>query len=666
MFEDLTYIGNTFPSIVFNNVKRLTVKDEISFKHDFFNGIALSFPLLEELCVINIKPQSLISDKWNSNDNQLYSIIKYPYLISLRLVTVHIDYIDQFLNERKTHLPCLTELTVNYNNLLIVTENFTRDTIRLNCMKIKKLNVGERIEHTKDLYFFKMQRGTLILEDDSKFDGFVFGASTNVTGEVVFQTGIVGYTESLTDPSYCGQILVLTSPLIGNYGVPDEKAIDDFGIQRWVESNKIYASGLIVSTYTEQYNHWNAVESLSSWLNKHNVPGIDTHMLTKKLREHGTMLGKIFMKGTDPTSIRFQDQNKTNLMIQVSIEKQRVFNPTGKISIACIDCGLKNSQLRILCQLDAKVTVFPWNYSVKQDEFDGLFLSSGPGNPQTQCRDTIATIKSWIDSETIKPVFGISLGHQLMALAAGMKITKLKYGNRGYNQPCLLEGTQRCFITSQNHGFAVEKVRFLPSGWSILFTNQNDQSIEGIIHDYKPFFSVEFYPEYCTEPHDIENLFKIFVDVVQSYRSINVKSYLIEQLTKCYIGDNKSPKAFHDQGKKVLVLGSDILTFGQAGEFDYSAIQAVQALKEENIYTILINPSNITLDQTSIDLPNKIFCEQITDTHVLPVIREERPYGMLLSFGERTALHCGIRLHEENMLAAYLCNILGEQNIFIC
>ncbi|CAF1505159.1 unnamed protein product [Rotaria sordida] len=208
-----------------------------------------------------------------------------------------------------------------------------------------------------------MQRGTLILEDDCKFDGFVFGASTNVTGEV---------------------------------GIPDEKAIDDFGIQRWVESNKIYASGLIVSTCTEQYSHWNAVESLSSWLNKHNVPGIDTCMLTKKLREHGTMIGK--------------------------------------------------------------------NYSVKQDEFDGLFLSSGPGNPQTQCRDTIATIKSWIDSETIKPVFGISLGHQLMALAAGMKITKLKYENRGYNQACLLEGTQRCFITSQNHGFAVEKVRFLPSG----------------------------------------------------------------------------------------------------------------------------------------------------------------------------------------------------------
>ncbi|CAF4274490.1 unnamed protein product, partial [Rotaria sordida] len=184
-----------------------------------------------------------------------------------------------------------------------------------------------------------MQRGTLILEDDCKFDGFVFGASTNVTGEVVFQTGIVGYTESLTDPSNCGRILVLTSPLIGNYDVPDEKAIDDFGIQRWVESKKIYASGLIVSTYTEQYSHWNAVESLSSWLNKHNVPGIDTRMLTKKLREHGTMIGK----------------------------KPRVFNPTGKISIACIDCGLKNNQLRILCQLDAKVTVFPWNYSVKQD-----------------------------------------------------------------------------------------------------------------------------------------------------------------------------------------------------------------------------------------------------------------------------------------------------------
>ncbi|CAM2704180.1 unnamed protein product [Rotaria socialis] len=509
-----------------------------------------------------------------------------------------------------------------------------------------------------------MQRGTLILEDGSEFTGFVFGATTNTTGEVVFQTGMVGYPESLSDPSYCGEILVLTFPLIGNYGVPDEKAVDEFGLLRWVESNKIYASALIVSAYTEQYSHWNAVESLSSWLKKHNVPGlygIDTRMLTKKLREHGTMLGKIVMEGTDPKSIAFQDQNKSNLVAQVSLPKPRIYNPTGKLSIACIDCGLKMNQLRMLCQLGAKVTVFPWNYPVKQEEYDGLFLSNGPGDPQTQCPDTITTIKSWINSEVVKPVFGICLGHQLMALAAGMKTAKLKYGNRGHNQPCLLEGTQRCFITSQNHGFAVQTEQGLAKDWSILFTNQNDQSNEGIIHDLKPFFSVQFHPEHCAGPRDTEQLFQIFLDIVQSYKSnktINAKSYLKEQLTSRDSGPHAPPEAFCKRVKKVLILGSGGLMIGQAGEFDYSGTQAIKSMNEENIYTLLINP-NIATVQTSKGLANKVFFLPITPAYVEQVIRNERPDGILLSFGGQTALNCGFQLHELGILKKYACNVLG-------
>ncbi|CAF1336207.1 unnamed protein product [Adineta steineri] len=509
-----------------------------------------------------------------------------------------------------------------------------------------------------------MKRGTLILEDGSEFQGYVFGASTNTTGEVVFQTGMVGYTESLTDPSYCGEILVLTFPLIGNYGVPDEKAIDDFSLLKWVESNKIYASALIVSAYTEQYSHWNAVESLSSWLKKHNVPGlygIDTRMLTKKLREHGTMLGKIVMEGTDPKSITFQDQNKINLMTQVSIKAPRVLNPTGKISIACIDCGLKNNQLRILCQLGAKVTVFPWNHPVKQEDFDGLFLSNGPGDPQSQCPETIETITKWLTSKTIKPIFGICLGHQLMALAAGMKTAKLKYGNRGHNQPCLLEGTERCFITSQNHGFAVQTAEGLAKDWSILFTNQNDQSNEGIVHDSKPFFSVQFHPEHCAGPRDTENLFQIFLNVVQSYKTntpINVKSYLIEQLTSRCSDANAPPPAFCSRVKKVLILGSGGLTIGQAGEFDYSGTQAIKAMNEEHIYTVLINP-NIATVQTSKGLANKVFFLPITPAYVEQILRNERPDGILLSFGGQTALNCGVQLYESGILQKYSCNVLG-------
>ncbi|CAF0953504.1 unnamed protein product [Rotaria sordida] len=407
-----------------------------------------------------------------------------------------------------------------------------------------------------------MQRETLILEDESEFSGFVFGASTNATDEVIFQTGMVGYIELLTDPSYCRQILVLIFPLIGNYDVPDEKAVDDFGIQRWIESNKIYASGLI--------------------LKKHNVPGlygIDTRMLTKNLREYRTILGKIIMKGTDPASIPFQDLNIDNLMIQVSIQKPYIINPTGKISIACINCGMKNNQLRILCQL----------------EFDGLFLSSDPGDPQTQYPETITIIESWITSETIKPVFGIGLEHQ--ALAAGMKIIKLKYGNRG------------------------------------------------IIHDSKPFFSVQFYPEYCAGPRDTENLFQIFLDVIQSYKStksINVETYLVEQLTKHSSTDNAPLPAFYKRVKRVLILENN---------------QVIKAINEDNVYTVVLNQST-SIPQTAKDLLSKVYPFSIIPNYVEQILRIHRPDGILLSFDEETALHCGVHLHESGILQKYSCNVL--------
>ncbi|CAF2131067.1 unnamed protein product [Rotaria magnacalcarata] len=264
------------------------------------------------------------------------------------------------------------------------------------------------------------------------------------------------------------------------------------------------------------------------------------------------------------------------------VRKQCVFNPTGNISIVCIDCGLKNNQLRILCQLGAKVTVFPWNHPVKQDGFDGLFLSSGPGDPQTQCRETITIIKSGITSETIKP-------------------------------PCLLEGTQYCFIASQNHAFAV-LTSHVDKDWSVLFTNQNDLSNEGLIHDSKPFFSVQFYPEHFAGLRDAKNLFQIFLDIVQSYKlakPINAEKYLVEQLSKRVNGANAPPPppAFCSRLKKVLILGSNGLKFGQPGEFDCSANQAVKAMNEDNISTVLLNPST-AITEFPTDLSQEIQFDQ--------------------------------------------------------
>ncbi|CAF1674450.1 unnamed protein product [Rotaria magnacalcarata] len=310
--------------------------------------------------------------------------------------------------------------------------------------------------------------------------------------------------------------------------------------------------------------------------------------------------------------------------------KQCVFNPTGNISIVCIDCGLKNNQLQILCQLGAKVTVFPWNHPVKQDGFDGLFLSSVPGDPQTQCRETITIIKSGITSETIKP-------------------------------PCLLEGTQYCFIASQNHAFAV-LTSHVDKDWSVLFTNQNDLSNEGLIHNSKPFFSVQFYPEHFAGLRDAKNLFQIFLDIVQSYKlakPINAEKYLVEQLSKRVNGANAPPPppAFCSRLKKVLILGSNGLKFGQPGEFDCSANQAVKAMNEDNISTVLLNPRNrrnsaepIGSDRfrrTLILLSlNQVYPYAITPQHVELILRMHKPTGILLSFGEEISLNCGIKLHE--------------------
>lgn len=349
----------------------------------------------------------------------------------------------------------------------------------------------------------------LILEDGTIFKGEAFGFPKDVDGEVVFTTGMVGYPESITDPSYKGQILVFTYPLIGNYGIPDKKetkeVVDNF------ESQKVQVSGIIVSCLTNSTSHWQARQSLEVFLKKNQVPGLyglDTRFLTQKLRQKGTMLGKILLKEKIDKKLEFFNPNLSNLVAQVSCSKIKIYK-NGKKRLLLIDCGTKLGIIRSLLQLKNTVIQVPWNYDpfLNNLKFDGVVISNGPGDPQ-KVPQTIKIIKKIMKKGL--PILGICLGNQLLALAAGGETYKLKYGHRSQNQPCLLKGTKKAFITSQNHGYTV-RASSLPDQWKEWFINLNDKTNEGIIHNSKPFCAVQFHPEACPGPSDTQFIFKDFL-----------------------------------------------------------------------------------------------------------------------------------------------------------
>lgn len=358
----------------------------------------------------------------------------------------------------------------------------------------------------------KQRKMTLRLDNGICFHGTSFGYEGSTVGEVVFNTAMSGYPESLTDPSYAGQILVLTYPLIGNYGVPAFTMEKD-GLATNMESEKIHVRGLVVSSYSDSYSHWNAIESLAEWLQREKIPaltGIDTRELTKVLREQGVMKGELILE--DETVDSEEDYGDVNWVERVSGKEVVTYNKGAGKKVVLVDCGVKHNIIRNLTRRGVEVIRVPWNYDFNSLQFDGLFLSNGPGDPDN-CQAAVDNISTFLNSSRIRPLMGICMGNQLLAKAAGGRVYKLPYGHRSHNQPVRMEGTNRCFITSQNHGFAVD-VESLPAGWKPYFTNMNDGSNEGIRHVSHPWFSAQFHPEAASGPTDTEFLFDDFISLL--------------------------------------------------------------------------------------------------------------------------------------------------------
>ena len=519
---------------------------------------------------------------------------------------------------------------------------------------------------------------------------------------------MVGYVETLTDPSYRGQIVCLTYPLIGNYGVPDRNVLDDIGLPTHFESDKIQVAGLIVQEYSGDYSHWNASSSLGAWLKEQGVPaitGVDTRLLTKRIRDKGAMLGRLEVDGAGG-ELAMQDPNTRNLVDEVSIKAPKVYGAGNPHKVLAVDCGMKNHIVRELVQRGAEVKVVPWDHDLASERdwcvcflrhasvavclclvcprvltwtavdahldvvvcpccavlccavlccallrYDGLFISNGPGDP-AKCEKLVMNLRGelQVPDADVKPVFGICMGNLITGLAAGAPSGKLKFGNRGHNQPVIDERTNQAYVTSQNHGFAIDASK-LSSEWEPLFTNCNDSTNEGIMHTTRPYFTAQFHPEATGGPEDTRFLFDTFMDMIKTGHQGRVPS-------------GPSAVSHRPNVSKVLVLGSGGLSIGQAGEFDYSGSQAVKALKEEGVKTVLVNPNIASVQTNEMDHRSEhqadtVYFMPVTADFITEIIKREKPDGILCSMGGQTALNVGVELYQRGVFEEHGVQVLG-------
>lgn len=359
--------------------------------------------------------------------------------------------------------------------------------------------------------------GKLIFDDGTVLDGMGFGYSTAVFGEIVFNTGMVGYPETLTDPSYSGQILALTYPLVGNYGVPDPTVKDSDGISKFFESDKIQIRGLVVHELSLTASHWNLSMTLDEWMYNEKIPGlsgIDTRELTKKLRSGGVMMAALVVSDTeiDVEHIKKKlasapNYNSEKFMDKVSIKQEETYGSEEK-SVVVIDTGAKNAILRNIRNLGYKVIKLPWNAPIDKIlsyKPSGVVISNGPGDPQN-CPDTIETAKKLIEKNI--PTLGICLGAQIIGLAGNTDTYKLKYGHRGQNKPCINLENNQIYVTSQNHGYCIDPDSLKDSEFNLWFKNADDKTVEGIKHKTQNCIAVQFHPEAAPGPYDCKFVFE--------------------------------------------------------------------------------------------------------------------------------------------------------------
>ncbi|XP_064289703.1 carbamoyl-phosphate synthase [ammonia], mitochondrial isoform X3 [Passer domesticus] len=499
------------------------------------------------------------------------------------------------------------------------------------------------------LLSIKVQTANLVLEDGMKMKGYSFGYPSSTAGEVVFNTGLSGYTEALTDPSYKGQILTLANPIVGNGGVPDTAALDEMGLRKFLESDGIKVSGLLVQDYSNEYSHWQATRSLGEWLQEEQVPalyGIDTRMLSKVIRDKGTVLGKIEFEGQP---VEFVDPNKQNLIAEVSTKEVKIYGRGNPIKVVAVDCGLKHNIIRLLVKRGAEVHLVPWDHDFTGMDYDGLIISGGPGDPM-MAQEVIQNVRKVLESNRPEPLFGISMGHLITGIAAGATSYKMQMANRGQNQAVLNTVSGQAVITAQNHGYAIDGSS-LPPGWKPLFVNANDQTNEGIMHESRSIFTVQFYPDANPGPRDTEFLFDSFISLVKRGKGTTIPSVL----------PKAGMTASRVEVSKVLILGSGGLSIGQAGEFDYSGSQAVKALKEENVKVVLMNPNiaSVQTNETGLKQADAVYFLPITPQFVIEVIKAEHPDGLILGMGGQTALNCGVELFKQGVLQQYGVKVLG-------